>query len=133
MTRDTVSNDAPKFSDPAFGSYSLTLDTDDAGNIESRACLLVRLTDIRGDESGELPGEKFATASLSRQELHAMLRDLDRDVLETIHYSRRPATQHASECAAELQKAIADHAYATDRLRRVATLAAGWQGKEPPP
>ncbi|MCW5648387.1 MAG: hypothetical protein KIS62_01440 [Ramlibacter sp.] len=102
------------FQDPNFADYSLALDVERDGAMTSSAFMLVRLNDIRPDESGNLPGEKFASASLTRLEVRQMLRHLDADMLDTLRY-----TGSTQERRNELAYAIDAVLNAASRLCRV--------------
>lgn len=115
-------DDDTTFTDLTFGTYALDLDLEIPGVVESRATMLVRMADIRCDESGRLPGEEFAQTSLHRAEVRDMLHALDDDVMTTIEHTSAP---DARERLKELAIAQDDHAYASARLMRAGWLAAG--------
>lgn len=73
----TLENDS--FVDPAIASFSICLWDRHGGGATSAAQLLVRPIDVRGDESGEHPGERFVMVTLTREELRVMLAELDAD------------------------------------------------------
>jgi hypothetical protein len=105
------------FQDPNFGTYGLELCDAPDGSLTNRASILVRLNDLRGDESGELPGETFAMASLTRAEVRQMLDDLDADLLDQLRYTGTPAERQA-----ELRVAASAVQRAMRHLRRVVCI-----------
>lgn len=67
------------FVDPAIATCSLTLWERKDGAMTNAVQLLVRPTDVRGDEAGGHPGEKFVMVTITREEVAAMLKALAED------------------------------------------------------
>lgn len=70
---------ANTFVDKAIATCGICLWEKFGGGTTNAVQLLVRPTDIRIDESGECPGEKFVMLTITREELRKMLRELDED------------------------------------------------------
>lgn len=71
-----------EFVDPAVAACAITLWDRKDGAMTNAVQLLVRPLDVRGDESGEHPGESFVMVTLTREELRAMLKALEEDLAE---------------------------------------------------
>ncbi len=67
------------FVDKAIGNIAISLWERPDGGVTNAIQLLVRPLDIRCDESGRLPGEDFVMVTITREELRAMLVQLDED------------------------------------------------------
>lgn len=67
------------FVDKALANASICLEEMNGGGMTNAVLLLVRPTDIRSDESGGHPGEKFVQVSITREEISAMLDALNED------------------------------------------------------
>lgn len=67
------------FADKAIAQMSIALAETPAGTLTNAVQLLVRPTDVRGDESGAHPGESFVMATITREEVRAMQAALDAD------------------------------------------------------
>lgn len=74
----TLADDS--FQDEALAQAACVLWKTEDGKITNAVQLLVRPTDVRGDESGEHPGESFVMVTITREELRAMLNWLDEDL-----------------------------------------------------
>lgn len=70
------------FDDKALAAIGLSLCSLPGGEVSNRAELLVRPTDMRSDESGEHPGERFVLVTITREEVRALLTMMDEDVAE---------------------------------------------------
>lgn len=82
------------FVDPAIATCSLTLWERKDGAMTNAVQLLVRPTDLRGDESGAHPGERFVMVTITREEVAAMLKALAEDAalcLIAVDADRDPA------------------------------------------
>lgn len=66
------------FADTAVAQAACILCETDYG-ITNAIALLIRPLDVRGDESGNHPGESFVMARLTREELREMVAWLDED------------------------------------------------------
>ena len=71
--------DDDSFVDKAIATMAITLWDRHYGGTTNAVQLLVRPTDMRSDESGEHPGETFVMVTLTREELRALLTELDED------------------------------------------------------
>lgn len=72
------------FVDPAIATCSLTLWERKDGAMTNAVQLLVRPIDVRGDESGAHPGERFLMVTITREEVAAMLKALAEDAALTL-------------------------------------------------
>lgn len=72
------------FVDPAIATCSLTLWERKGGGMTTAVQLLVRPSDMRGDESGGHPGERFVMVTITREELAAMLEAAVLDAAECL-------------------------------------------------
>lgn len=70
------------FADKALAAIDLSLCMLPSGEVSNRAELLVRPTDIRTDEAGRHPGERFVLVTITREEVRELLEMMDRDVAE---------------------------------------------------
>ena len=96
--RKTVNNEPTleddTFVDPAIANCCLTLWERKDGAMTNAVQLLVRPTDVRGDESGGHPGERFVMVTITREEVAAMLKALNEDAalcLASVGADRDPA------------------------------------------
>ena len=71
--------DDDTFVDPAIANCCLTLWERKDGAMTNAVQLLVRPTDVRADESGGHPGERFVMVTITREEVAAMLKALNED------------------------------------------------------
>lgn len=81
MSEITLADDS--LVDPAIAQVALTLWNEKDGRMCSAVQLLVRPLDVRGDEAGGHPGEKFVMLTITRDELRAMLDAVENDWRET--------------------------------------------------
>lgn len=77
MNVPTLADDS--FVDKAIAQMSCALWERHGGGITNAISLLVRPIDIRGDEAGGHPGEKFVMLTITREEVREMLEWLDDD------------------------------------------------------
>lgn len=70
--------------DPAIATCALTLWDRKDGSLTNAVQLLVRPADLRGDESGGHPGERFVMVTITREEIAAMLQTLEVDAAECL-------------------------------------------------
>lgn len=82
MNLPTLADDS--FVDPAIATMGICLWDRRGGGMTNAVQLLVRPLDVRSDESGAHPGESFVMVTLTREELRAMLAELDRDWSEVV-------------------------------------------------
>lgn len=75
------------FADPAVAALSYSLWSNRDGSPTSAVQILARPTDIRGDESGRHPDEDFVMITLTREEVEAILADLNEDWATQEHYA----------------------------------------------
>lgn len=76
--------DDDTFVDPAIATCSITLWHRPDGAMTNAVQLLVRPTDVRGDEAGGHPGETFVMMTITREEIAAMLRALNEDAADCL-------------------------------------------------
>jgi hypothetical protein len=76
-TTPTLADDS--FVDKAIAHASIALWDSHDGAITNAMQLLARPVDVRGDESGAHPGERFVMITITREEVRAMLKALDDD------------------------------------------------------
>lgn len=72
------------FVDPAIAACSLALWPRKDGTMTNAVQLLVRPRDVRGDESGGHPGERFVMVTITREEVRAMLHALKQDMADVL-------------------------------------------------
>lgn len=70
------------FVDPAIATCSLALWPRKDGAMTNAVQLLVRPLDVRGDEAGGHPGERFVMVTITREEVRAMLAALEEDMAD---------------------------------------------------
>ncbi len=70
------------FVDPAIATCSFALWPRKDGAMTNAVQLLVRPLDVRGDESGERPGEQFVMVTITREEVRKMLAALEEDMAD---------------------------------------------------
>ena len=83
-TDQTPTLDDDSFVDQAIATCSLALWHRKDGAMTNAVQLLVRPLDVRGDESGGHPGERFVMVTITREEVRAMLAALDADMAECL-------------------------------------------------
>lgn len=72
------------FVDPAIAACSLALWSRKDGTMINAVQLLVKPLDVRGDESGGHPGERFVMVTITREEVRAMLHALKQDMADVL-------------------------------------------------
>lgn len=88
MQEPTLENDS--FVDKAIATAGICLWDRHDGGITNAVQLLVRPLDVRGDESGEHPGESFVMVTITREEMRGLLAALDQDWADVIKYTGDP-------------------------------------------
>jgi len=94
----TMNPPAPSLSndnlvDPGIATVSVCLWDRFDGGITNAVQLLVRPINLRADESGEHPGESFVMVTITREEMRAMLTELDADWTDTVRVCGDPNAQ----------------------------------------
>lgn len=79
-----------EFTDPAIAACHLTLWDRQDGAMTNAVQLLVRPADLRGDESGAHPGERFVMVTILREEIEAMLHELQADLADCLKAAGAP-------------------------------------------
>ena len=86
----SLANDSFVDENIASFSYCLWQRERNGSGMTSAAQLLVRPVDVRSDESGEHPGEKFVMLTLTREELREMVYVLDTDWDDIVAHTANP-------------------------------------------
>lgn len=73
--------------DKAVAQTSICLWEGHDGGVTNAVQLLVRPLDVRGDDSGEHPGEKFVMVTITREEIAEMQKALDDDWADHVKFS----------------------------------------------
>jgi hypothetical protein len=78
------------FVDPNIGTFGIALWNRHCGGMTSAVQILVRPNDIRCDESGQLPGERFVMLTLTLEELKELVKCVQRDWDDTVAHCGDP-------------------------------------------
>lgn len=84
-TAPTLANDS--LIDKAIAQVSICLWDSHDGGMTNAVQLLVRPLDIRSDESGGHPGEKFVMLTITREEIVEMQKALDADWADQVKFA----------------------------------------------
>lgn len=116
----TPTLDDDSFTDPAIAACHLALWTRKDGAMTNAVQLLVRPKDVRCDESGAHPGEQFVMLTITREEVAAMLFELEQDIADCLHAAAMPRLD-------DFDQPIV---YDTDEIDQIAHALTGDEGED---